>query len=115
MRLDLKRVQQNVAKSETLDLLDRVTAYRQGMEPEAIILIEEELHRRGVSAQDIRAHAEHVEHGAIWLEDGTAARCSFCDRPAVARTWGWHRLYGILPVFPRIFRYCAEHRPVMSI
>ena len=34
------------------------------------------------------------------LPDGTAVRCSFCHRPAVAEGWGWHRLWGVLPLFP---------------
>jgi hypothetical protein len=38
-------------------------------------------------------------------------RCSFCHAPAVAEGWGWHRLWGRFPVFPRFFFYCASHRP----
>ena len=28
-----------------------------------------------------------------------------CHRPAVVRRWDWHRLWGLLPVFPRV---CAR-------
>jgi hypothetical protein len=48
------------------------------------------------------------------LPDGTAVGCSFCHRPAVAEGWGWHRLWGLLPVFPRYYYYCSEHRPDVS-
>jgi hypothetical protein len=84
------------------------------MAPEAIVLIEEELVRRGVSAEDVLAHAEHLKREAIFLPDGTTARCARCERPAVARIWAWQRWWGWLPIFPRWFYYCAEHRPEAS-
>ena len=46
----------------------------------------------------------------VFLPDGTAAKCSFCPRPAVAKGWAMHRLFGLLPVFPRNFYYCENHR-----
>lgn len=109
MLYDLERVKQNIAKAETVELLDRITAFRQGIEPDAVELIEDELVRRGVSADDVLAHGEQLERSAIQRADGTAARCSFCDRPAVAKSWGWHRLWHILPFFPRQYYYCARH------
>jgi hypothetical protein len=36
-------------------------------------------------------------------------RCSFCDRPAIRQARGWHRLFGRVPVFPRVLAYCAFH------
>jgi hypothetical protein len=111
MHWDAERVRANVHRSSTEDLLDRVTVYRAGMEPEALGLIEEELHHRGVRAADVEAHAARREEQAFLLPDGMAAPCSFCRRPAVAHGWDWHRLWGYLPVFPRRFYYCAEHCP----
>jgi hypothetical protein len=114
MRFELERVKQNIAEAETVELLDRITADRLGMEPLAVALIEDELARRGVTAEDVFAHAEHIERAAVHLLDGTAARCSICGRPAMTSGWGWHRLWGVLPLFPRQYYYCAAHRPVTS-
>jgi hypothetical protein len=120
MKYDREKVCENVRKAETEDLLDRVTAYRADMEPDALYVIEEELRRRGVTAADVDAHARRREEAGLCEDAGMAARCSFCDRPAVTRGWGWHRyqgrwlpesLRGRLPLFPRPFWYCAAHRP----
>jgi hypothetical protein len=111
MALDLERVRRNIHDAETSDLLDRITAYRQGMEPEAVALIEEELRRRGVSAEDLLAHADQLKRNAIYLSNGTVARCSVCTHPASVRVGGWHYLWGLLPVIPQTFYYCANHAP----
>jgi hypothetical protein len=47
---ELDVVRENARAAPTDDLLDRVTAYRAGMEPEALRVIEEELARRGINA-----------------------------------------------------------------
>ena len=109
MLSDPERMKRNIHDAQTLDLLDRVTAFRPGLEPQAVGWIEEELVQRGISAEDVLAHADHFSRNAIYLSDGTAARCSFCARPAVARDWGWHRFWGLVPVFPRRYYYCADH------
>jgi hypothetical protein len=112
MKYDREKVRENVRKAETEDLLDRVTVYRADMEPDALYVIEEELRRREVTAADIEAHARRREEAGLCENCGMPARCSFCDRPAVARGWGWHRFWGRrLPLFPRLFWYCAVHRP----
>src|SRR5262245_41941652 len=111
MHFDRERAKQTIATTETVELLDRITAYRPGMEPEAVSLIEEELVRRGVSSEDVLAHGEQLRRSAILLSDGTAASCSFCDRPAVTKSWSWHRVWNVLPLFPRPYYYCARHRP----
>ena len=69
--------------AETEELLDRVTVYREGMEPAALDLMEGELDRRGVTRAQIAEHDAKQRAAAIMLPDGTAMRCSFCDRPAV--------------------------------
>lgn len=110
MRLDLDRVRENVRKATDEDLLDRATVYREGMEPEALAIIDAELRARGINAADIERHEQ--ERGEVILTpEGIAARCSFCHQPAVAQGWGWHRLWKVLPLFPRVYRYCSEHRP----
>ncbi len=120
MQYDREKVRENARKAETEDLLDRVTVYRAGMEPDALYVIEEELRRRGVTAADLDAHMRRREEAGLCDDGGFPARCSFCDRPAVARGWGWHHfqgrwlpkaLRGRLPLFPRPFWYCAAHWP----
>jgi hypothetical protein len=109
MDLNLERVAKNVRRAETEDLLDRATVYRDGMEPGALELIDAELERRGLTPWEVSQHEERRRETMIELADGTAMRCSFCDRPAVSRGWGWHRLWGLVPVFPRLFARCADH------
>lgn len=109
MRWDLERVKENVRQAETEDLLDRATVYRAGMEPEALDVIERELWARGVCGEQIEVHALRRGRDVLRLPDGSAAVCSFCRRPAVREAWGWHRLWGLLPVFPRRLRQCREH------
>jgi hypothetical protein len=111
VHFDARRVEQNVRRADTEDLLDRVTVFRTAMEPEAIDLIEAELRSRGVTGDQIDAHARVWEGRVIRLPDGSAATCSFCHRPAVAEGRGWHRLLGLVPLFPRPYFYCAAHRP----
>lgn len=109
MKYDPERVLVNVRQASTDDLLDRVTVFRQGMEQDALLIIEDELHRRGVTAAQIAEHRERSE--CVRAADGLALGCSLCRRPAVAQRWRWHRLFGLIPLFPRRFRYCAEHDP----
>jgi hypothetical protein len=109
LEFDRERVRANVREATTADLLDRATVYAEGMEPEALDVIEAELRSRGVMREELEAHAERSRLPRQEREDGPAARCSFCDRPAVERGWGWHRLWGVVPLFPRPFRYCTDH------
>jgi hypothetical protein len=108
---ELRRVAEYVRRAETEELLDRVTVYREGMEPAALDLMEGELDRRGVTREAIAQYGTHRWETAIRLADGTALRCCFCDRPAVTRTRGLHRLFGLVPLFPRMFAYCSIHDP----
>jgi hypothetical protein len=109
MELNLDRVRNNVRESSDEDLLDRITVYRAGMEPDAIHLIEAELRARGVSPAEVRRHAEERSAQGISTTSEVAPMCSFCRRPAVAEFIGWHRLWGIVPIFPRLFRCCPLH------
>src|SRR5262245_19880287 len=110
MWLDLKRVAEYIRQATTEELLDRVTVYRLGMEPAALDLMEGELDRRGVTRHDIEVHDAYRREDAIMLPDGTALRCSFCDRPAVVRKLGCHKLFGLIPLLPWRYRYCSVHR-----
>lgn len=111
LEFDAERVTRNAREASTEDLLDRITVYRDGMEPAAVEIIEEELRRRGVERTEIEAHSAYRSERMIVLPDGIAKPCSFCDRPAVEQRWGWHRLWGYLPVFPRFLSYCEKHLP----
>jgi hypothetical protein len=109
MNLDLERVAANVRSATTEDLLDRATVYRDGMEPEALTVIEKELRRRGVKEDEIEAHAARRKVVSGW--GGLARKCRRCARPASTLAWGWHWLWGLVPVVPWRYAYCDEHRP----
>jgi hypothetical protein len=103
------RVRVNAREASTEDLLDRITAYRAGMEIEAIEIIETELRSRDVNQNQIDAHGSERAKEVLHLPDGTALSCSLCRRPAVTQVWSWHWLLGRVPVFPRRFFYCRKH------
>ncbi len=111
MRIDPQRIHANVRQASTEDLLDRATIYREGMEAEALDLVERELRERGVSQDAIEEHERKRREESLLDEQGTALKCERCDRPAVVQTWGWQRLWGVLPLFPRRVAWCAEHAP----
>lgn len=104
-----ERVRDYARQATTQDLLDRVTVFREGMEPEALDIFEAELRSRGIFVPQIEAHASQREGEVLRGRDGTAATCHRCGRPAVQGRWGWHRLGGLLPLFPRYLYTCAEH------
>lgn len=108
MSLDLKPVAEFIRKADTEDLLDRVTVYRDSMEPAAVDLMENELWRRGITPEQVANHAAN-RSGAIRRADGSAVRCLYCDRPAVSRRWGWHRLWGKVPIAYLPLPRCETH------
>ena len=102
---------EELAQNDTEEvLMDRVTVYRAGMEPEAVGIFERELARRGVTQLQIDAHDAARRQSAIMLEDGTARRCSFCERPAILERWGCYRCFRVVPVFPRRLALCDVHQ-----
>jgi len=109
LAFDPEKVVLNARTANTEDLLNRVTVFRNEMEPEALPIIEAELRSRGMTAADILDHGDKVKTGVQLGRDGTIAKCSFCSRPASAQRWGWHKLWGLVPVFPRPMRYCSVH------
>src|SRR5262245_42375371 len=106
MRLDLQRVSEEVARAPTEDLLDRITVYQDGMEPEALDLIDAELRHRGVTLSEIEAHEANRRRTMITGPDRMPVKCAFCWRPAVVEVWDWHRLWKKVPFFPRRMSYC---------
>jgi hypothetical protein len=109
MDFSVERVRDNVRSASTEDLLDRVTVYREALEPEALPVILEELRERGINPEAIVEHEK--TRGEVLVDArGIAHKCSECDRPAVVHEWGWHQLFGKLPVFPRMFWRCEVHR-----
>ena len=109
MEWDLQKLLVNIRKADTDELLDRITAYRPGLERDAIDMVEQELHRRGVAAERIAEHWELCRRDCIFHADGTAKMCSYCRKPAVREGWGWHKIFGKLPVFPRPLCCCQVH------
>jgi hypothetical protein len=109
-KLDLNKVTKFAQSAETEDLLDRVTVYRDQTEPAALEVFEAELTRRGFDDEAILAHATNRNASSVVDSSGMAVRCSYCDRPAVERGWGWHRLWGRFPVVPRIVARCEVHK-----
>ncbi|MBI2804739.1 MAG: hypothetical protein HYX68_07115 [Planctomycetes bacterium] len=103
----------NIRQANTDDLLDRITAFRAGLEAEAIDMIETELRRRSVTANQIADHQAKCERDCVFYPDGTAKMCSQCRKPAVCETWAWHRLLWIIPLFPRWTCFCEIHRPTV--
>lgn len=113
-RLDPQKCLEEMQKAKQDDLLDRVTAYREGYEPTIVTMIEEELRSRGVTLRAIEERMDECRRDCLFDDSGVALQCSRCRRPAVTEVRGWHRLWGALPLFPRLTRYCAEHRPPAS-
>jgi hypothetical protein len=111
MDWDEQKVLVNIRQADTDDLLDRVTAYRAGMEPDAIVMIEQELHRRGVTEATIEERAETCKRECLFAEDGTARTCDKCRKPAVREAMGWHKLFRLVPVFPKTLWLCKDHAP----
>jgi hypothetical protein len=109
--LNLEKVRANVHAAGTEDLLDRVTVYRVGMEEEALRIIESELRERGITPADIDAHARQREAHVLMDEAGVARKCTWCHQPAIGEGWRWHRLWGLVPIFPRWINWCAAHAP----
>ena len=111
LEFNATKVRVNVRKATTADLLDRVTAYRSGMEPEAIEIIEQELRDRGIGPMEIHTHRQAAEGRHLVDAQGLSYKCSFCDSPAMEKSWGWHWLWGKVPLFPRQYLYCQAHQP----
>jgi hypothetical protein len=111
MEFDPQQTLVNIREAETADLLDRITAYRAGMEPDALDMIEQELRRRGVTESEVQAHQARCQNDCVFGTDGIALMCSDCGQPAAKMGWRWYRLFGLLPLLPLKVRFCKEHQP----
>ncbi len=115
MRFDRDKTLRNAGRAETAELLDRVTVFRDGMEPEALDIFMAELARRGIGPDEIHAHDRALKHRVVQRTEGSVApvaqvaQCSFCLRAATETSLDWHRLWGLLPLFKRRFYYCDRH------
>jgi hypothetical protein len=114
MEFDLKTVAAFIRKAETEDLLDRVTVYRDGMEPAAVDLMENELWRRGITPDELANHARERQERLLITREGQPVRCQYCERPAASRRWGWYRIWGRLPVIPWPLALCVVHAPIST-
>jgi hypothetical protein len=108
MNIDPERLVANIRSANTEDLLDRMTVYREDMLPEALDLIAAELLNRGIDTEAITRH-EQRRSEAVRDADGRVRTCSFCRKPAVASGLRWHRVFGLIPLFPRRFYWCDDH------
>jgi hypothetical protein len=106
---ELAPVRAYVATATTDELIDRVTAFRADQDDVALQLFESELQRRGVGRDAIEARKNELKETLLTRADGSALACAFCDRPAEAEVWAWHRLWGKVPLFPRPMAVCPAH------
>jgi hypothetical protein len=106
---DEQKVLLNIRQADDDDLLDRITAFRSGMEPDAIAMVEQELHRRGVSAAQIVAHEEACRRECVFEASGVARSCSLCRKPAVCDVQSWYKLFWLIPLIPRTLWLCKDH------
>lgn len=114
MRFDQQAVSNWAATASTEALLDRVTVYRNDMEPHAVKIFERELAKRGIKSEKIANHGEMQQETALRSLDGHAVKCSQCDRPAVGYGWGWLKVFRRkIPFFPIQMPFCQEHQSGM--
>ena len=106
---ELAPVRAYAISATTEELIDRVTAFRTDQDDAAIRVFESELNRRGVSRESIDARRSELTETLVTRADGSALACAFCDRPAEAEIWAWHRLWGKVPLFPRPMAVCPAH------
>ena len=110
MRLDLKRVAEFIRRAETEELLDRVTVYREGMEPAALDLMEGELDRRGITREMIADHDEERR------QDGDHASGRNCHAVQLLLPPRGRGDPGLAPALrpgadlPAALAYCAVHQ-----
>lgn len=109
MNYSRDRVLAQVQRSPTGLLLDQATVLREAMEPDAVEIIEAELAVRGIGPDEIAAHHRELKHRVLPGARGMPATCSRCGRAAVEARTDWHRLWGLVPIFRRLFYYCDEH------
>ena len=110
MQMNRERVRSNIHAATTADLLDCATVFRDGMEADALDLIERELRERGVSRDAVAEHERKRRETVLFDAHGLALKCHRCSRPAVVQTRAWHRLWGLIPLFRRQFAWCEEHK-----
>lgn len=109
MKTESGKLLAHAAQMEKEELLDRVTVFRDAMQPEAVEVMEAELARRGVGPDDIHQHLRQMKHRVIHDAHGVPAQCSFCERAAVEQREDFHKLWRLIPVAKRNWYYCERH------
>lgn len=110
MRLDLEKVRIYAKKADNKALIDRVTLFQSGMEPEALEIIILELTSRGISALEITEHEEKYKEKVIRGPEGMPRLCNNCPSPATAQEWGWLKVFGFVPIIPWKYLFCEDHK-----
>jgi hypothetical protein len=103
-----------IAQMPTAELLDRVTVLKELMDEDALELMQAELAGRGIGPDEIGAHLRDMRFKLVKHTDGTAAICMKCGRAATGTANGWHRLWGLVPLFKRREYWCDEHAPARA-
>ncbi len=98
-----------VRAMSTLELLDRITVLRDGMDIDALELFHAELASRGVGPDEIGQHQREMRLKSVQHQDGLPASCHQCGRAATSSRVEWHRLWGLIPLFRRQRYWCEEH------
>jgi len=111
MNVEKERQLIRIRDAETQDLMAEATIYRPGMEQDALREIDAELRDRGVTPAELLDYAAERQPNLLLDGYGLPWQCSFCKQPAESEGWGWHRMWGKVPVLPRWFRWCRTHVP----
>jgi hypothetical protein len=114
MRFDIDRVRANLKRASTPELLDRYVFFRGGLEEEAVTALRDELRSRGVAEEAMQAHRD-ASPDVLWETPALAYRCWKCEQPAVVCERRWHKMWGILPLYPRPVYCCPAHRSAPKV
>jgi hypothetical protein len=111
MNAEKERQLIRIRDAQTEDLMAEATIYRPGMEADALREIDAELRDRGVTAAELLDYVSERQPNLLIDENGLPWQCSLCKQPAESEGWGWHYLWGKVPIFKRWFRWCRTHAP----
>jgi hypothetical protein len=109
MEISPAKLLAHVGQMEQAELLDRVTVFRDALEPDAVEVMEAELARRGIGPEEIHQHYRQIKHRVLRDAHGIPAQCSWCERAAVEMREDFHKLWRLIPVAKRIWYYCERH------
>ncbi len=110
MTLNLEKVRVYATNASNRELLDRVTVFKSGMEPNALTIIHQELRHRGVTQTQIQDHETLLEPLVIRGPEGMPRICKKCSLPAISCEWGWLKVFGFIPILPWKNLFCEDHK-----